>query len=306
MIPLKTIKRDNAEAQTLEWILHVKNYRLNLDKKLCVGCQICSLACPKEAIKVEKQPKTGERAQKAKVDIDLGKCNFCGICDVICPFGSIEVTRDGEHLLSVVEKESFPQLVRDIKVDASKFPLVRQRSDDICPLRLIEVRFVTADGKSVEDPASLGGAEKNSLKVDVKVDEQHCPCCGVCEVRLPSGAIRVRKVLSGKLKINREKCPEGCKDCVDVCPITGVLCVGEDNKVSVNEMFCVYCGACKVVCPVDEAMEFKRTRVNHTPIRSGAWNKALERLTSSAEMTKELKTKTLLKVRDAVKKRVGV
>jgi NAD-dependent dihydropyrimidine dehydrogenase PreA subunit len=46
--------------------------------------------------------------------------------------------------------------------------------------------------------------------------------------------------------IHPEKCPEKCTDCLDVCPITGALYFSdEDNKVHVDEMFCVYCGACK-------------------------------------------------------------
>ena len=73
----------------------------------------------------------------------------------------------------------------------------------------------------------------------------------------------------------------------------------------VNEMFCVYCGACKVVCPVEEALELKRTSVRHTPVSSGAWNKALERLASPIEMTKELKAKGSRKVLESVEKRLG-
>jgi len=73
-MPLKTTKTDTANALTLEWALHVKNYKLTLDKNLCASCQICTLACPKEAIKLEKQPKVqGEKAKKAKVDVDLAK-----------------------------------------------------------------------------------------------------------------------------------------------------------------------------------------------------------------------------------------
>ncbi|MEM2806728.1 MAG: 4Fe-4S binding protein, partial [Candidatus Bathyarchaeia archaeon] len=102
-MPLKTLKRETEEALTLEWVLHVKNYRLSLDKRLCVGCEICTLACPKEAIKLEKQPKTPNgKAQRARVDIALEKCNFCGICDILCPYGAIKVTINGEHVLNVV------------------------------------------------------------------------------------------------------------------------------------------------------------------------------------------------------------
>ena len=108
-MPFKTVKKDAADALTLEWGLQVKNYKLTLDKKRCVGCQICTLACPKEAIKTQKQPKIqGEKAKKAKVDIDLAKCNFCGICDVTCPYGAIKVTLNGAHDLSILEKESYP------------------------------------------------------------------------------------------------------------------------------------------------------------------------------------------------------
>jgi 4Fe-4S ferredoxin len=307
-MPLQTLKKETAEKLSLEWVLHVKNYKLNLDKKRCAGCQICNLACPKEAITIEKQSKAhGEKVPKAKLDIDLSKCNFCGICDILCPYGAISVTVDGKHLLSVLEKESFPQMVRDVKADASKFPMDRDRSEDICPMGLIKVRFSSPDGKSVEEFSSLSESEQRALTVNVTVDNEHCPCCGICEAKLPQGAMHVRRLLSGKLAIKSEKCPPGCTDCMDVCPITGVLCLSDDDKkVHVNEMFCVYCGACKVACPVDEALDFKRTRINHTPIRSGAWNKALERLTSATDMTKELKAKRSLKARESVKKRLGL
>ena len=106
--------------------------------------------------------------------------------------------------------------------------------------------------------------------------------------------------------IHPEKCPEGCTDCLDVCPITGALYLSdEDKKVHVNEIFCVYCGACKVVCPVNDALELKRTKIIHTPVRSGAWNKALERLASPLEMTKELKAKGSQKAIESAEKRLG-
>jgi len=306
-MPLQTIKKETAEELSLQWVLHVKNYKLNLYKNRCFGCQICSLACPKEAIRIQKQAKTlGEKIQKTKIDVDLSKCNFCGICDILCPYGAIRVTVDGKHLLSVLEKESFPQIVRDIKADPSKFPLDRGKSEDVCPMELIKVNFSTADGKLVEDPGSLSEYERLALKVNVEIDKEHCPCCGICEAKLPRGAMHVPKLFSGKLVIKPEKCPQGCTDCLDVCPIEGVLYLSDDNKVHANEKFCVYCGACKVVCPVDEALDFKRTRVHHTPVRSGAWNKALELLTSPTDMTKELKAKRSLMARESVKKRMGL
>ncbi len=306
-MPLKTAKTDTAKALTLEWALHVKNYKLNLDKNLCAGCQICALACPKEAVKLEKEPKTsGEKAKKAKIDIDLSKCNFCGICDILCPYGAIKVTVNGEHVLSVVEKESFPQLIRDIQVDASKYPVDSVKCEEACPLDLIKITRLTQDGKVVENVKRLPKKRRKELQVKIDVKKERCPCCRICEFKCPEGVMRVRKFFYGKIAIKPEKCPEGCTDCLDVCPITGALYLSdEDKKVHVNEMFCVYCGACKVVCPVEEALELKRTKVSHTPVRSGTWNKALERLASPIEMTKELKAKGSQKVMESVEKRLG-
>jgi len=305
-MPLRKLKTDKVDALTLEWVLHVRNYKLTLDKNHCVGCQICTLACPKEAIKLDKQAKTdGEKAKKAKVEVDLAKCNFCGICDVLCPYGAVKVEVNGKHELSVVEKESFPQLIRDIRADASKL-LGNAKCKDVCPLGLIKVTWHTADGKLVENTDLLTDEEKKGLQAKIGIEKDRCPCCRICEFKFPDGVMQVRKFINGNILIHQEKCPKGCTDCLDVCPIAGALYVSDDTKkVCPNEMFCVYCGACKAVCPVDEALELKRTSMNHTQLRSGAWNKAMERLTSPIEVTKELKAKGSQRARDSVEKRLG-
>jgi 4Fe-4S ferredoxin len=290
-MPLKTVKKDAADALTLEWVLHVKNYKLTLDKKRCVSCQICSLACPKEAIKTQKLPKIqGEKAKKAKVDIDLAKCNFCGICDVTCPYGAIKVTLNGAHDLSVLEKESYPQLVRDIKVDTSQCEKECVECETACPLALIKISKIGYNGKPIENFEALSPSEKKRVEVKLDIQKDYCPTCRVCEFKCSPGTIKVKKAFEGIIAINQEKCPEGCQDCLDVCPIPGALMLGEDKKVYVNDLFCTYCGACKNVCPVDEALTVKRTTIHHTPIHSGTWNKALERLTSPTDAAKEFRT----------------
>jgi len=306
-MPLKTLKTDTPEALILEWVLHVRNFKLNLDKNICVGCEICSLACPKAAIKPEKQQKQlSDKARHAKIDINLEKCNFCGICDLLCPYGAIKVTLDGKHDLSVLSKESFPRLVRDIQVNTAKCTESCVKCEEACPLHLIKVTCLTADGKPVKDIATLSENEKKNLQTKVDILTDRCPCCRVCQIKCPEGALHVRPAFYGKMFIHPEKCPEGCTDCLDVCPIAGALYFSEaDRKVHVNEMFCTYCGACKIVCPVGEALELKRTRINHTPIKSGAWNKALERLASPLEITKELKAKGFRKARESVDRRLG-
>ncbi len=305
-MPFKIEKKDTADTLSLEWILHVKRYKLELDKKRCVGCQICSLACPKDAIKIEKQTKVqGQKTRKALVDIAIDKCNFCGICDICCPYGAIKLTLNGEHSLSVLDKESFPELIRDIQVDTRQCPKDCVECEDACPLFLIKITRIGYDGKSVNDIEFLTTSQRSRVNTSIKIDKEYCPTCRVCEFKCAPGAIKVRKFMEGKIAINQERCPEGCTDCLDVCPIIGALYLSDkDNKVHVKELFCDYCGACKVVCPVEEALMLKRTRIHHTPIRSGAWNKVMEKITSPVDAAKELKARGSQKAKERVTKRI--
>jgi 4Fe-4S ferredoxin len=302
-MPYKSQKLDTAQTQTLEWILQIKNYKLALDKNQCAGCQICSLACPKGAITVEKQSKAaGQPAKKAKVDIDLKKCNFCGICDLTCPYGAVKVTLNGQPNFTVIDKDSFPTLIRDIKIDTKNCPKDCDACVKACPLEQLKVTRVTYDGKLVTDVNALTPSQRRHVVVTVDIPKDKCPTCKACEYKCPPGVIKMRKTFEGKIAIDSAKCPEGCQDCVDVCPITGTLTVA-NGKVHVNEATCTYCGACKVICPTADALTLRRTKVLHTPIHSGTWNKTLERITSPIDAVKELKATSSKHAKEIVAKR---
>ncbi|MHA2315393.1 MAG: 4Fe-4S binding protein, partial [Candidatus Hermodarchaeia archaeon] len=53
-MPMKELKTETENMLTIERILHAKRYSLTLDKILCVGCEICQIVCPREAIEIKK------------------------------------------------------------------------------------------------------------------------------------------------------------------------------------------------------------------------------------------------------------
>jgi len=287
LMVMQLSRRHTQEKLLVERIMYTKRYSLILDNEKCVGCEICRIACPREAITVAKSPKVeGTKLSKSAVNLDETKCSFCGICTAICPFSALALTMNDNKWVPVLEKEAFPQVIHEVTVDESKCPVDCTKCEEACPFKLIKVT-----------------SDKASGRVHVQVDKEHCPGCQLCEVKCPNGVITTRKIFSGLIAIDSMKCPENCHDCVDVCPVLDVLSLSEDGKVEVYEKHCIYCGACKVVCPIKNALFLQMSSVYHTPIHSGAWNKALEKLATVNGVTRELRSKSSMKVRETVKKR---
>ena len=288
-MPMKIVKTETEDELAVDRIMHARHYSLLLDKNRCIGCEICQTVCPREAIEIKKPTKIeGQELTSPSITIDENKCQFCGICNTICPFGALTLKINDERTVPVLRTESFPQIIHEIEVDATRCPKDCNDCEEVCPFDLIKV-----------------SVDRNSGKVNVEIDKDHCPCCRLCEAECPYDAIHTRKIIFGSITVNNEKCPDGCRDCVDVCPIPGTLYTSTEGKVHANESPCIYCGVCRIVCPVEGALEIQRTSVHHTPVHSGAWNKALEKLASTEGMTKELRSKLIVKAQESVRRRLG-
>ncbi|HDN01395.1 MAG TPA: 4Fe-4S dicluster domain-containing protein [Candidatus Bathyarchaeota archaeon] len=296
-MPVKLLKSEDDGTLVVERIMYTKHYRLTLFKDRCVTCELCELTCPREAIKIVK----AEDGSPPKLDIDPELCQYCGVCKAICPFGAFRLEINGQEKTPVVEYGSFPELIKDVHVETEKCPVGCFECEEACPLKLIKVRVLDSEGHEVRN---LEGYDEEELKVKVDIDLEHCPVCRLCEYKCPYGAIHTQKIIYGSIRMNVDLCPAGCRVCVDACPIPEALKLSEDGKVIANGVFCVYCGACRVSCPVEGAIIIERSVIRHTPVHSGAWNKALEKISSTTEMTKELRGKAFMKVQDSVKRRL--
>ncbi len=68
----------------------------------CVGCELCAVACPADAIFVEaaendtEHPRSHGERFAARYEINMLRCIFCGMCEEACPEDAIYLEKNYE------------------------------------------------------------------------------------------------------------------------------------------------------------------------------------------------------------------
>jgi 4Fe-4S ferredoxin len=250
----------------LNWKYKEVNKKLIYDIKKCVGCSLCQLVCPVDAIELGPIPEIAQSIldeSNPKILIDHEKCCYCMLCAVVCPNDAFHENLEPEGHIDLSE---FPSIAKFYEIDTNE--CIEDKKNQVCQLCL-KVR------------------QRNNIKDYFKI-----------ETECPTHCFHINSPIEGEVIIKKNmlyKCdPQGCKACVNICPVESFFIpetaeeVVKYGKIACNEDQCFYCGACENSCPDDLIKVIRKKIKIIEPKKRGnypwveAWVKQIKLILSTA------------------------
>lgn len=228
-----------SDKLILNWHYKDVDKELSYDIKKCIGCSLCKIVCPVDAIElgpIADIAKGSLDESNPKLLIDHEKCCYCMLCAVVCPNDAFHenIKPEGE-----IDLDEYPSIQKFYEIDMEK--CIEDDYNEICKL-------------------CLKSRERHHIK-DYFIIQKECP----------NQCFKINSPIEGEVKLKKHmlwKCtPENCKACINICPVDSFFIpetaeeVKKYGKIACNEDECFYCGACENSCP-DDLIFVQRNEIN--------------------------------------------
>jgi|GEM_PF-361176 len=272
------ILRETDTTLELSLRLFVDEVRLELDKSRCIRCDICSLVCPRQAVRLLP----GE--EDLRVAIDPWRCVLCEVCAHFCPVGALRLSYNHRPKTVLANHQALAPFFPKVELDPEKCPepcpVLPEGEEHWCRAQL---RLVANDLRECpkECRRCLRACPRQALVPDAasgrpRPEPDACLRCQRCLDACEQGALTVSPMFVGRVLIDDSRCPPDCLKCVHLCPVQ--LLVREGERVYLAAETCSLCGVCQAICDQDAITLIREEVVAREGRYSHAWEQAVARL----------------------------